>query len=61
MKNIAEITKQKGIIVKITGQVENKDDETSFRPQCKYLLCGKPGHYQKKCLTGKENNMNWIE
>lgn len=56
LKNSAEVMKQKGVIVEITGQVENKDGETSFRSQRKCLLCGKPGHYQKRCTTGKENN-----
>jgi len=56
-----KVTKQKDIIVEIMNQVENKDSKTSFRPQSKCLLCKKLKHYQKRYLTGKENNMSRIE
>jgi len=32
LKNTAKVMKQKGLIIEIMGQVENKDGETSFRP-----------------------------
>jgi len=43
------------------GQVKNKDDETSFRLQCKCLLCEKSEYYQKKCPISKENNISRIK
>jgi hypothetical protein len=58
LKSAMEVSKRKNPICEITSQIniQNTDDgEGNLRSQRKCLLCGKPGHYQKKCPS-KGNN-----
>ncbi|RIB14303.1 hypothetical protein C2G38_2096284 [Gigaspora rosea] len=53
------MSKGKTTVQEIMSQVNNMQEnctvDTSLRPQRKCLLCGTPGHYQKKCAGAKEN------
>ena len=50
MKNGMETYKK----VRIPMQDSTNEGNQAGRQQRKCLLCGKPGHYQKKCPNGKE-------
>ena len=53
IKSAIEASKSKSVIREITSQINNNNvqdtNETNSKQQCKCLLCGKVGHYQKKC------------
>ncbi|CAG8662539.1 13577_t:CDS:10 [Gigaspora margarita] len=59
IKSAIEMSKMKTVRQEITNRVNNIENncagETSLRQQRKRLLCEKPGHYQKKCPSAKEN------
>ncbi|CAG8624074.1 11694_t:CDS:2 [Dentiscutata erythropus] len=58
IKSAIEVSKKKNIMQEITSTnnvQENYIEESSSRPQRRCLLCGTPGHYQKKCPNTKEN------
>jgi hypothetical protein len=52
MKNGIEMFKKNRILIEEVNQTEECNQ--TGRQQRKCLLCGKPGHYQKKCPNGKE-------
>ena len=54
IKSAIEISKRRGGMEDISN-VNNQENigESSTRSQRRCLLCGKPGHYQKKCPNGK--------
>jgi len=47
IKNVMEISKNRGVIQEESSNIHNNNQ--SGRSQRRCLLCGKPGHYQKKC------------
>ncbi|CAG8832163.1 651_t:CDS:2, partial [Gigaspora margarita] len=58
MKSAIELSKKKNVGQEITSQINNTQScagETSLKPQRKCLLCGTPGHYQKRCPNSQEN------
>ncbi|RIB18879.1 hypothetical protein C2G38_2183348 [Gigaspora rosea] len=59
IRSAIKMSKRKTAVQEITSQVSNMQEsctaETSLGPQCKCLLCGQLGYYQKKCPSAKEN------
>ncbi|CAG8755671.1 17599_t:CDS:2 [Gigaspora margarita] len=58
IKSAIEMSKKNAgqeIISQINNMQKNCASEAGFRLQHKCLLCGEPGHYQKKCSSAKEN------
>ena len=51
IKSAIELSEKKNAIREITSQanIQETNSEEASRSQRKCLLCGKPGHYQKKC------------
>ncbi|PKY35912.1 hypothetical protein RhiirB3_396481, partial [Rhizophagus irregularis] len=51
LKNAIELSKKKVLMQENLNEPNNQ-----IRSQRKCLLCGKSGHYQKKCPNAKKNN-----
>ena len=54
MKSAIEVKRNNKVLMQEIGGSSGHETETSSRNQRKCLLCGVPGHYQKKCPNIKE-------
>jgi len=58
MKGAMEIPKGKKVLREVTNEVNNiQGVEASLKSQRRCLMCGIPGHYQKKCPKAKNGTV----